>query len=67
MAVMRNGRTFIVKKIIVFLGANIYGPTALNRLVKGKHIKRVIEASMCLYLVLSKRYMKSLLEYADPC
>lgn len=53
---------------LVFLEANIYGPTTMNRLLKGKHIKRVIEAYMYLYLVLSKRYMKSeLLEYADSC
>ena len=42
----------------------IYGPTTLDQIIKGKHMKRTIEAYMNLYLALSKRYKKSLLEKA---
>ena len=36
----------------------IYGPTTLDQIIKGKHMKRTIEAYMNLYLALSKRYTK---------
>ena len=46
----------------VFIESGIYGPTTLNQILQGKHMKRSIEAYMCLYLALFKLYINHLFE-----
>ena len=47
---------------LVFIESGIYGPTTLNQILQGKHMKRSIEAYLCLYLALFKLYINHLFE-----
>ena len=47
----------------VFIESGIYGPTTLNQVVKGKHMKRCLEAYMYLYLALFKLYTDELFRH----
>ena len=46
----------------VFIKADIYGPTTLQQIIKGKHYKRSLEAFSTLYMFLFQLYIKELLE-----
>ena len=41
-----------------FIEAGLYGPATLNQILRGKHMKRGMEAHMVMYLCLHKMYMK---------
>ena len=47
----------------LFVEANIYGPTTLHQILKGKHMKRAVEAYMCLYLSIFKLYIAAFVEH----
>ena len=46
----------------VFIKADIYGPTTLQQIIKGKHYKRSLEAFPTLYMSLFQLYIKELFE-----
>ena len=42
----------------LFVEVGIYGPVTVNHILKGKHMKRGMEAYTTLYLALHKFYIK---------